>query len=318
MLTLPTAAKRVLLGIEPKEVRVDARGFHVDNPEARARIEAVGRAFVYGYEAALVARQTEDLVGALLLVDNENRGFSFEGAGMALALRDALSLRRSRSWPQFAVGAGSPHVYMVHVGAGWAFARLPRGRRRLEAFLSRTDPLLRWLAVDGYGFHHGFFGSRRTLAGHRPRFDDDYGARAFDQGFGRSLWFVEGMDVRRVARRMETFAPNRHSDLWSGVGLALAYAGGCSLAQLELIPRLAGPSLAQVQQGIAFAATARMRAGNMAPHTEMACRALCDASADELARRTETIHHDLGPEPAPSDYEAWRARVGASCAGLRA
>jgi hypothetical protein len=46
---------------------------------------------------------------------------------------------------------------MAHVGIGWAIARLPWLRRRIEQPLNRLDSLLRWLAVDGYGFHEGYF-----------------------------------------------------------------------------------------------------------------------------------------------------------------
>jgi hypothetical protein len=307
-----------MLGIEARETKVGTRGFRVTDPVAGTRIEAIGRAFVHGYDCGLVADGTDDLRDGLTLVQPELLGFAFEGAAMAVTLRAELPPGRGDLWPAFLEGCGDPHAYMLHVGAGWAFARLPRGRHRLERFLERSDPLLRWLAVDGYGFHHGFFGSARTLAGWRPNFVDPYGARAFDQGLGRSFWFLEGTDPARMAQRVAAFAPERHPDLWSGVGLAAAYAGVAADDDLRELRVLAGPALPHLQQGVAFAAAARSRAGNMAAHTEQASRILCGCSAAELAAVTDTIRAGLGRAPDSDDYDVWRRRVADAAEGARA
>jgi len=52
-------------------------------------------------------------------VELEYRGFAYEGAAMALALRDAIVPASSRL-TGFMAGAGKQHIYMLHVGAGWA------------------------------------------------------------------------------------------------------------------------------------------------------------------------------------------------------
>jgi enediyne biosynthesis protein E3 len=171
--------------------------------------------------------------------------------------------------------------------------------------------LLRWLAMDGYGFHEGYFHPRRTIdAGTRPRRVSGYGQRAFDQGLGRSLWFVYGADVERIAHTIAGLTPERHGDLWSGVGLAAAYAGGVSAAELEALRRLAGACLPAVAQGAAFAAKARQRAGNPAQYAELGCNILCGESLQEAAHATDAALEGLGDdkedEPA---YERWRQRV---------
>ena len=71
--------------------------------------------------------------------------------GFACSTCSLLGTRSARS---FLAGPGAAHTYMVHVGAGWALAQL---RRRVDRALARLDPLLGWLAVDGYGFHQGYF-----------------------------------------------------------------------------------------------------------------------------------------------------------------
>src|SRR6185436_14746696 len=111
--------------------------------------------------------------------------------------------------------------------------------------------------------------------------------RAFDQGLGRSLWFVSGANVDRARAWIEAFAPTRRRDLWSGVGLAATYAGGLDRAGLEALRSAAPDYRAELAQGAAFAAEARRRAGNLVAHTETACAVLCDLSAEGAARITE-------------------------------
>jgi hypothetical protein len=197
---------------------------------------------------------------------------------------------------------------MVHVGAGWALARVRTGQGR---YFHRMDPLLRWLAMDGYGFHEGYFHPRRTIdAGTRPRRVSGYGRRAFDQGLGRSLWFVCGADVERLVRTIAGLAPERHGDLWSGVGLAAAYAGGVSAAELETLRTSAGACLPAVAQGAAFAAKTRLRAGNPAEHTALGCQIVCGESLQEAAHATDAALEDLsGDTDAQPAYEQWRQRI---------
>ncbi len=73
--------------------------------------------------------------------------------------------------------------------------------------IAKLDPLLGWLVVDGFGFHEGYFHWRRQLdpAAVRPPLSL-YGKKAFDQGLGRSLWFVEGTDIHRISSRIARFS----------------------------------------------------------------------------------------------------------------
>jgi hypothetical protein len=198
---------------------------------------------------------------------------------------------------------------MVHVGAGWALARVPV---RAAAAIQRLDPLLKWLAIDGMGFHEGYFQWKKYANGKTARKrPGGYGARAFDQGLGRSLWFVEGGDVEMISAQISGFTKSRRQDLWSGVGLACAYAGVASLPHLELLRTAAGRYLAAVAQGAAFAAKARQQAGNPAAHTETACRVLCGTSADGAAAITDDALRDIDERPDIPRYEVWRRRIAA-------
>lgn len=304
------------LGISPEEVSFTRRGFSYRDEAVRRHLEEAGRAFVAGYTAALEEAGIERLAGRLAELPPALTGFAYEGAAMALALLDFFTPWRRR-FQAFLAGPGAPHTYLVHVGAGWALARLPV---RPVPALARFDPVLRWLAMDGFGFHHGFFHWRRSVAGRqqvprRMRGLRGYGRRAFDQGLGRSLWFVRGADAEAIAATVAGFDPSRHGDLWSGVGLACAYAGGVERRTVERLRELAGRHRSWLAQGAAFAAKARHLAGNLVPATESACRVLCGLSAPAAAALSDEAGRDLPPadeHPASAAvpaFELWRRRI---------
>jgi enediyne biosynthesis protein E3 len=299
--------RKFIFGISPEEASFRRRGFRCRDERARVRLEGIGATFLRGYHAALEAEGDEVLVKRLDAVESELRGFAFEGAAMGLALLDFLNPLGRRRLKPFVEGAGAAHAYMLHVGAGWALARLRRDPSRT---LRNFDPLLGWLAVDGYGFHEGYFKWPAYVARQeRPRRLSGYARRAFDQGLGRSLWFVEGADVEGVADAVAAFERERHSDLWSGVGLACAYAGGTGQAGLEHLRARAGCFAPQLAQGAAFAAKARSRAGNITAHTEDACRVLCAMNAVAAAEVTDAALRLLPRGCEEPAYETWRRRI---------
>jgi hypothetical protein len=254
----------------------------------------------------------------LAIIELEFRGFAFEGAAMGLMLLDHLRPWGNSRFRQFLSGPGEPHAYMVHVGAGWAYARLPWLRMRMIAAIAAHDPLLRWLAVDGFGFHEGYFAWPRVGVCQRvPRGLRGYARRAFDQGLGRSLWFVCCADAKRIAETIGRFDELRRADMWGGIGLACAYAGGCSEEEIARLCTGAHQYSAELAQGAAFAAKARLRAGNLVPHTERACQILCGIPAREAAAITDSALKNVpadGPEPA---FEIWRRRIQREFAAVR-
>ncbi len=298
---------KLLLGISEGETTFHRRGFPVGNPEARRHLERAARCFVSGYHWALLDARLPALVENLNGVELEYRGFAYEGAAMGLALLDFLTPWSGRRLEQFLNGPGEAHAYMVHVGAGWALARVPASIERMKR---RLEPLLCWLALDGYGFHEGFFKWRRYAAGGvPPKRVMGYGCRAFDQGLGRSLWFVSGAGVRSIPRLIEAFPEKRRSDLWSGVGLAAVYAGGIRAEALVELRESAGDYRAELAQGGAFAAKARHRAGNLTDYANAACEQVCGCSAEEAAKITDLTLENLSQDGEQPEYEIWRRRI---------
>ena len=309
-MSLAGTLRKYVLGISPEDTSFARRGFRETHPDRRRRLERVGSTFVEGYHAGLRMTRPAELGLRLDKVELQWQGFAYEGAAMALALLDLIAPWKRNRWKAFLEGPGAEHAYMVHVGAGWAAARVPWVRRNLGRRIEHLDPLLRWLVVDGYGFHEGFFHWTRYADGRAvPEQLTGYAPRAFDQGLGRCLWFIEGADVSRVVATINSFPSPRRPDLFAGIGLACTYAGGVDEDEMENLREAAGAHWPQLAQGSAFAAKARQRAGNLIPHTELACRTLCGMSAEEAAAITDHTLADLPPDPNRPAYELWRQRI---------
>ena len=278
------------------------RRFRLRPGPAREVLESAARAFLTGLNAPL------DAVGERVAgLEPELRGFAFEGAGMGCALRDLLIPVGRGRVAALLGGPGAEYPHLVHVGIGWAYARL----RLRPVRPAGADPLLRWLAWDGYGFHQGFF--RTDWAVGRQRAEYRLGGearRVRDQGLGRALWFCECAEPEGVALRIAEFPFGRQADLWSGIGLAATYAGGADAGELARLADLSGTFRAHLAQGCAFACAARRVSGIVPAHTDKAAEVLAGATASAAADWTDEALAVLGPRPSTiADYQRWRAEI---------
>lgn len=317
------ALRRRILTPNVRETKLDRRGFYVKSPAARELLESVGEHFLTGYAIAAEAGSIAEAEYRLENLPAEFRGFAYEGAGMAFGVRDGLPF--GGHWvADFIAEPGARHIYMIYVGVGWALARLPRFRWA-SATAALTDPVLRWLALDGYGFHQAYFHTERYVRGQYqdpafpwpPEGPSSYASRAIDQGIGRATWFVCGADPDRVADQLDAFPEPRRADLYSGAGLAATYAGGLSKAELWTFRGRGSAYIPQIAQGSAFAATARIRAALETPHTFLAAEMLCGTTPPEAARICDEAlpsPSEGGAEPA---FELWRQRIISQLASLQ-
>jgi len=294
------------------------RGFPVTPTTATARLEAVPQAVVCGFEWAIEGASLWELERRLALIEPEQRGFAYEGATMGYTILDAMPGGGRDRTRELLEGPGKPHIFLTYIGIGFAMARLPRPLwKNILPELTKVPyhPTMSWLAVDGYGFDRAYFDTRRWVdeqAEPSPypwAGQPEYFARAFDQGVGRALWFIHGGQPEAVAAAVNRFAATRRPDLWSGVGLAATFAGGCDQAGLAVLRRAAGEHFDELALGVVFAVKARTYSSYVPAHTRIAAGALADLTVDaarEIADRTENPSDVDGPEP---PYERWRERI---------
>ncbi|CAM5249967.1 DUF1702 family protein [Streptomyces griseomycini] len=316
------ALRRRILTPALSSTSLEVRGFRRKDPEAQELLETIGRSFLEGYGQIVEAPDPQAAEPRLEAVPRRFRGFAYEGAAMGCSIMDALPGSGGRRLSGLLAGRGGAHTYMAYIGVGWAMARLPR---MLHPDVQETDPLLRWLILDGYGFHQAYFHTDRYVHGqHRerklpwPQDQASYAHRAVDQGIGRALWFVGGTDVNAVLALAGAFAPARRGDLLSGVGLAATYAGGAGADELRRLRDGAGEHRPQLLQGSAFAAEARERAGLTEPHTRLATEVLCGVEPPEAARVCRETRPGASDRVDTPAYETWRQRIaGALVSGGR-
>jgi hypothetical protein len=317
---MPTAlgsVRRFVMTPKLIDVTFAKRGFPAVPSVATRRLEAIPQAVICGFEWGIDARDQWEVERRLDLVDREQRGFAYEGATMAFTILDATG--RGHRTRDLLRGPGRPHIFLAYIGMGFAMARLPRAVwRKVLPDLSGDPyyPVMSWLAVDGYGFDRAYFDTRRWVDGQRmPKSypwagAPDYFPRAVDQGIGRALWFICGGSAPDVAAAAGRFASRRQADLWSGIGLAATFAGGCDAQGLATLRRAAGGYAADAALGAVFAVKARVYAGFVPEHTQAACLALTDASVDKAEKVADDTAGATAPGPGSEPaYETWRQRI---------
>jgi enediyne biosynthesis protein E3 len=301
--------RKLVFSVSLSEADYSKRGFHCSDGRARKHFERIGETAIAAFNLALDEPQPEGL-GARLEAefDRELWGYAYEGAAMALTVLDCLSPWQKHRARRFAQGPGAAHIEIVHVGIGFSLARL---HRRVEPAIPRFDPLFGRLVLDGWGFHEGYYhlprcrregGPASGLPPHASR-------RVFDQGLGRSLWFTQCAEVERISNAIAKFPLDRAGDLWSGIGLACAYAGGADRPEIEALGKAAGTYQAQLAEGASFGAKARQRGRCPSSHTSMACEVLCGKSAEDAAAVVDEALSKIKLDQQETAYLAWRRQV---------
>ena len=313
--------RRLVLTPRLRAVTFAERGFPAAGTPAAEHLESIPQSVICGFEWGIEHGALWDVERRLATVSSELRGFAYEGAAMAYAVRDAMAGGKGTRTKKLLEGPGLPHIFLTYIGIGFAMARLPRVLwRGIMPDLEGVPffPTMSWLAVDGYGFDRAYFHTRQVVDEQRPfkpypwAGRADYFPRAADQGAGRALWFIHGARPAEVAAAVHAFAEERRADLWSGVGLAATFAGGCSDADLADLSVAAGRHADEVALGAVFAGTARLAAGHLPEHSRLGVEVLAGRSVEDavtLAATTAVEHGDAAPDSGPPAYEVWRARI---------
>lgn len=217
---------------------------------------------------------THDSMPALIeYLDNTDPEFSsiaYESASMLIAINDIEACTFPTGWLTFADGPALPHKAQVYVGLGWAIAKL--NLPFLET-LNKLETHIYFRIADGCGYYDGSFRRRQTVLSQQLPFNIPVEALPmYDQGVGRSIWYTAKTDIAKIRSMIETFPANRQPDLWRGIGIAVAYVGGCSETELKTLWQYAGISGLQLAIGAALAARSRIQANTITADTDRCSR----------------------------------------------
>ncbi|WOH89576.1 DUF1702 family protein [Bacillus paralicheniformis] len=270
----------------------------------KKRLKEIGLAFLYGYHASYKHSQS-NIEEQIDIISDELKGFSFEGAGMGFAFMDICS--NSSHFQKFISKEAKKHIYMTYIGSGWALAKLKFVN--YKNFMNKLDPILKWLVLDGYGFYEGYFNTVRSIINHRipQKFVDKYDAHAYMQGIGRSIWFYCGGDLYSINIVIQGFDEKFQGDLWSGIGLASAYANGIPIDKYSYLKDLSGNYYPELCQGVAFACEARRLAELPMDKTNHIAMEVAGLNAHDMASITLLEKRDLPSED--NSYEQWRRNI---------
>jgi enediyne biosynthesis protein E3 len=265
---------------------------NVETP-TRKKLRPPVIAFITGLNTAIEVALSELLIGQLEGLNDNCRGFAYEGAGMGLAIIDYSSHKGLVN--KFLQGEGANYPELIHVGVGCATAAL---KKDLPAKLIATEPMQRWWIPDGYGFFTGIYKWEDTVEQLIvPPQIKGYTLRAFDRGLGRRMWFAFSGEVEAVAKAIAQFPVSRQADLWSGIGLASTFAGGVEQTTLVRLKELSGDFSSYVALGSTMAAKCRYAADNIIDYTNFACSILCGITAVEAAEIVTEALEQLDVDP---------------------
>ncbi|MEU1637012.1 DUF1702 family protein [Actinomadura sp. ATCC 39365] len=301
----PARGLRRFLAKDPSESDLGLRRFRLRPGTPRTVFTDSEKSYVFGFNAVM-SREVEKIED----LSPEQRPFGHEGAAAACTVLDLLTLTRGRRLHELLAGPAQHHRHAAYVGAGRGYALL---RLRPVWGARRAHPLMRWLAVDGFGFQWSLSRADR-MVGRRSM--PDLLTRAhcavFDQGLGRLLWYHDCASPDDVGARIAGFPASRRADLWSGVGFAATYTGGADSDELWWLTEHAGADgfRAHLAQGCAFAVTARLRSGALPDHARLAVPILADAAPDEAAAWTDQALLALGHDAhTHEDFQRWQAHT---------
>ncbi|MGN9839146.1 DUF1702 family protein [Nonomuraea sp. H19] len=301
----PAKGLRRFLAKDPLESDLGRRRFRLKTGASRAVFINAEKSYVFGYNAVL-SKQVEKVEE----IPAEQRPFGYEGAAAACTVLDLLTLTRGRRLHELLAGPAQHHRHAAYMGAGRGYALL---RLRPVRGARQAHPLLRWLAVDGFGFQWSLTRADRMVG---ERTMPDLLTRAhcavFDQGLGRLLWYHDCATPDDVAARIAGYPAGRRGDLWSGVGFAAAYTGGAEADELWWLADHAGADgfRGHLAQGCAFAVAARLRSGALPDHAAHAVPILTGAEPDEAAAWTDRALIALGHEAhTHDDFRSWQAQT---------
>jgi hypothetical protein len=248
--------------------------------------------------AANAEQNDEALLSYLANTDVQFRSVAYEGAAMSRGLADICSNNGLNRWRAFEQRA-KPHSVQIHIGLGWALAQ-----RQIPILPAIYDLPFTGQArvLDGCGYYDGMFRHRSSVRDKIiPEEINGDDLHAYDQGVGRSLWYMAKGEINTLVKLVDGFSDSRKPDLWRGIGIAVTYVGGCDKLMLASILDRAASYQISLASGAALLARARAHADTPNPDADLTCRIWCHMSADEAV----ALMDETEPSNEQTNYFRW-------------
>jgi len=284
--------RSILLELKPRRFRPSQE--IVSNES----LDCITNAFMTGHDISSEVG-VDQLKHELALQPMLTRGVSFEGAGFGLALMD-FGESGDDSRVEQLLTEMPEQKFVIQLGLGGALSHYdlsPNVVLQRMGKVKSFDPFFSWLMFDGYGMHQGYFKFYEAIAlQKRPEGLSAMQLHAFDQGIGRSLWFICAGVPELVRDFYNDFPPERRPDLWRGLGIVIGYSGGADEKTLVKLSNYSGRCRRYFQLGIIIGNKARVDGATGVPdHTEGACSIVCGAESMELVELANSCMADLNP-----------------------
>ena len=276
----------------------------VKEPSVIQKMQTIQHTFLAVQDVFFNSPEWEKHLSMLESADMEFRSIAYESASMSIALEDFKQGEQLNLWTQFLSQAASAHATQVYVGLGWALAQTLKNPM---LYLPALNPMLRYRVLDGYGYYEGVFRRRRTVINQlKLAVDDVVASGALDQGLGRSMWYHSRGVFSDAKATIEGFAAERQKDLWRGLGIAIAYVGGCTDDQLFDIFSETRAFQPQLAAGALMAQVSRNESGCVSADTQRTAELWWGINEVPLA---EALALNRKNELLPNAYQNWVAGI---------
>ena len=182
-------------------------------------------------------------------------------------------------WSNFLGNYAQKHSVQVHIGLGWAVARLGIPISELASFVDKDN--IRYVA-DGCGFFYGTFKKELAIVNKEQHPNIDKYGSFFDEGLGRSLWYSTEGNLSEISNIIDSFNDYRQPDVWRGIGIAFTYAGGFDEDTIESLKHHSKQHIDQIKIGVSSVAKTRLTANTVNEYTKLVYRELCDSTVEKL------------------------------------
>jgi enediyne biosynthesis protein E3 len=247
--------------------------------EALLRIERIKSVFLDTQIFYSMHDNIDALIGYLENTETEFRSIAYESASMAIALKELKNNEGLNTWLYYKNGPALAHKAQVHVGLGWAIAKL---NLPFLAVVNKIDTSLYYRVADGCGYYDGSFRHKQTIMNRQlPGYIPNATMSMYDQGVGRSLWYTCSADINKICSMINSFPAVRQASLWRGIGIAVAYVGGCDDDTLKILLQYAATNRIQLTYGAALALGSRIEANTLTKDTAHCSRLWFSHTASE-------------------------------------